>query len=320
MSFQIEPREHEKRSVFCFLEDCTISSMSIVGPHIPSWIGVRINCEFKEQLLATIARIDAILLLERTKNWGLRQWRSGLGRKHRTKGKNVSVGWMVIAKIKGGKVSPSRKDTKRDSPLHSCPHLLFLAGVKASLLSISNRMIRDPFPSPRFFITIYSRTSGTSSYAALLWPANSPRGRLIGPDFGSRKDIDFKNSTTDGTDTSFQPKVSPLPTNFWIYFTPIESSGNGANPDDGSESMTDLSNIGWICGPRLIGDAKEISQTRCERNSTIFHYGTSIGRRKEKFQSRINPPANARTGRSGQTCRFYNSMQGPKCFGLQSGG
>lgn len=153
---------------------------------------------------------------------------------------------MVIAKIKGRKVSPSRKDTKRDSPLHSCPHLLFLAGVKAcpSLLSISNRMIRDPFPSPRFFITIYSRTSGTSSYAALLWPANSPRGRLIGPDFGSRKDIDFKNSTTDGTDTSFQPKVSPLPTNFWIYFTPIESSGNGANPDDGSESMTDLSNIG----------------------------------------------------------------------------
>ena len=45
-------------------------------------------------------------------------------------------------------------------------------------------------------------------------------------------------------DTSFSAESWP---NFWIYFTPVGSSRverNGANPGDGSESMTDLSNIG----------------------------------------------------------------------------
>lgn len=71
---------------------------------------------------------------------------------------------------------------------------------------------------------------------------------------------------------------------------------NGANPGDGSESMTDLSNIGSNMRTKIDReDAKEISPAK--GSSTIFHYGTSIGLRKEKFQSRINPPANGRTKR-----------------------
>lgn len=155
------------------------------------------------------------------------------------------------------------------------------------------------FPSFSFFLSLYY------DIFTNLWNEQLRRsfvaewlraGDWSGP-ISSRKDIDFKNSRTDGTDTSFHPpKVSP-PANFSIYFTPIGSSRveNGANPFRWLESMTDLSYIGWICEPRLIGNAKEISRTDPPRKE-LDDFSSRNEQRKDESEW-----INARTDRSGQT-------------------
>lgn len=93
-------------------------------------------------------------------------------------------------------------------------------------------------------------------------------------------------------------KLAP-PANFSIYFTPIGSSRveNGANPFRWLESMTDLSYIGWICEPRLIGNAKEISRTDPPRKEL-----DDFSSRNEQRKDESDPEwINARTDRSGQT-------------------
>lgn len=209
---------------------------------------------------------------------------------------------MVIAKIKGGKVSSplpsSRKDTKRVAgpPLHSRPYLLFLAGVKACpfLLSISGAgWFETP---PRFFITIYSRTSGTSSYAALLRPDNSPRGRLIGPDFEPEGYIDFKRTPGQMVRTLLsQPKVGPT---FGFI-----SRRSGRVEWKETEPIRAMAPNLWpifptsvrICEPRLIGKMRK--KYRRRKEARRFFIMERVRLRKEKFQSRINPLANGRTKR-----------------------
>lgn len=210
---------------------------------------------------------------------------------------------MVIAKIReGGKVSSplpsSRKDTKRVAgpPLHSRPYLLFLAGVKACpfLLSISGAgWFETP---PRFFITIYSRTSGTSSYAALLRPDNSPRGRLIGPDFEPEGYIDFKRTPGQMVRTLLsQPKVGPT---FGFI-----SRRSGRVEWKETEPIRAMAPNLWpifptsvrICEPRLIGKMRK--KYRRRKEARRFFIMERVRLRKEKFQSRINPPANGRTKR-----------------------
>lgn len=105
---------------------------------------------------------------------------------------------------------------------------------------------------------------------------------MIGPDFEPEGYIDFKRTPGQMVRTLLsQPKVGQP--NFWIYFTPVGSSRverNGANPGDGSESMTDLSNIGSNMRTKIDReDAKEISPTK--GSSTIFHYGTSPAEKRE---------------------------------------
>lgn len=208
---------------------------------------------------------------------------------------------MVIGKIKGEKVSPSLLAVVLFILVHiSC----FLPGQeKASSCPFHSRRTGwfHPFPSLRFrffflFITIYSRTSGTSSYAALLWPNDSEQA-IDRPRFrAGRISILRTAGQMVRTLLSTPQKLAP-PANFSIYFTPIGSSRveNGANPFRWLESMTDLSYIGWICEPRLIGNAKEISRTDPPRKE-LDDFSSRNEQRKDESEW-----INARTDRSGQT-------------------
>lgn len=200
---------------------------------------------------------------------------------------------MVIGKIKGEKISPSLLAVVLFILVHiSC----FLPGQeKASSCPFHSRRTGwfHPFPSLRFrffflFITIYSRTSGTSSYAALLWPNDSEQAIDRSRFRAGRISILRTAGQMVRTLLSIQ-KLAPS-ANFSIYFTPIGSSRveNGANPFRWLESMTDLSYIGWICEPRLIGNADRPAAKGTRR---FF-----ITERAEERRVRMNQCSNRQIG------------------------
>lgn len=72
---KLELGTRKKEAVFVpFPEDCTISSMSIVGPHFPSRIGVRINCNSKNNCSQRSRALTLLLLLDRTKTPTMDEW------------------------------------------------------------------------------------------------------------------------------------------------------------------------------------------------------------------------------------------------------